>query len=119
MQSAISFAKSWEEGWNSHDLDRIMKHYREDIVFRSRKAIPITGKGELSEKESLRAYWRTALERQPDLQFSVQDVFEGYRMAVITYTNHRGILASETLYFDDDGMVYMAAACHREEGLAT
>lgn len=35
-------------------------------------------------------------------------------MLVITYTNHRAVLAAETLYFDDDGMVYKAAACHRQ-----
>ncbi|MFM8802009.1 MAG: hypothetical protein ACKOEE_15870 [Tagaea sp.] len=41
------------------------------------------------------------------------DIAVGYRMLVITYLNHRGMLAAETLYFDTDGMVYMAAACHR------
>ena len=114
MGSANSFAQSWEQGWNSHDLDRIMEHYREDIVFRSKKAIPLTDKGELNGRGALRAYWKAALERQPDLQFSVQDVFEGHEMLVITYTNHRAVLAAETLCFDDDGMVYKAAACHRE-----
>lgn len=42
-----SFAAEWEEGWNSRDLDRIMSYYRDDVVFRSLKAIPITGSGEV------------------------------------------------------------------------
>jgi ketosteroid isomerase-like protein len=113
MKDAKAFARSWENGWNSHDLATIMAHYREDIVFRSKKAIPLTGNGELRGHVALRAYWAAALERQPDLHFSVQDVFEGHEMLVISYTNHRGVLAAETLYFDAEGQVFQAAACHR------
>ncbi len=28
------FAQDWQDGWNSHDLDRIMAHYHEEVVFR-------------------------------------------------------------------------------------
>jgi len=107
-----TFVQQWENDWNSQDLDRIMSHYRDDIVFRSRKALPILGTGEVRGKASLRAYWNAALARQPDLQFKVVDVFEGHDMLVITYWNHRKKLAAETLCFDEDGLVCMAAACH-------
>lgn len=115
QQDVNAFVRSWEEGWNSHDLDRIMAHYRKDIVFRSQKAVPLTGQGELKGIKDLRAYWAAALARQPDLRFEVQDVFEGHEMLVISYTNHRGILAAEVIYFDADGMIYQAAACHCSE----
>jgi ketosteroid isomerase-like protein len=108
-----AFALSWEQGWNSHDLEEIMVHYRDNIIFRSLKAIPLVGDGEIYGKQALREYWATALKRQPYLRFSVQDVFEGHEMMVISYLNHKGILATETLYFDADGMVFQAAACHR------
>ena len=35
VMDARKFASEWEEAWNSHDIDRIMGHYRDDIVFRS------------------------------------------------------------------------------------
>jgi ketosteroid isomerase-like protein len=108
-----AFAQSWADGWNTHDLDAIMSHYRDDIVFHSLKAKSLTGAGELHGKEALRAYWSAALARQPELEFSVQDVFEGHNMMIISYLNHRGVLASEVLYFDAAGKVYRAAACHR------
>jgi nuclear transport factor 2 (NTF2) superfamily protein len=108
-----AFAEMWEKGWNSHNLDQIMVHYRDDIVFRSRKAVALVGRGEIHGKKALRDYWATALTRQSDLRFKVQDVFEGHEMMVISYRNHKGILATETLYFDADGMVFLAAACHR------
>lgn len=61
------------------------------------------------------AYWAKALARQPDLHFTVRDVFEGHQMLVISDTNHRGVLAAETLYFDADGQVFRAAACQRSD----
>ena len=108
-----AFAVEWEAAWNSHDIDRILSHYSDDIVFRSRKAIPLVGTGEVRGKAKLRSYWTAALKRQPDLKFSVQNVFEGHEMMVISYQNHRGILAAEILYFDRDGFVHHAAACHK------
>ena len=110
--NAVSFARDWEDGWNSHDLDVIMSHYRDDIVFCSRKAIPLTGSGEIKGKPALRAYWASALARQQGLHFTVQHIFEGHEMLTITYLNHKGVLAAETLYFDARGLVYQAAACH-------
>ncbi|MBB96530.1 MAG: hypothetical protein CML68_18275 [Rhodobacteraceae bacterium] len=106
------FAAEWERGWNSHDLDLIMSHYSDDIVFRSRKAVALTGDGEMRGKDALQAYWAAALQKQPDLAFRVQTVFEGHGMIVIVYLNHRDVLAAETLYFGADGLVYQAAACH-------
>ncbi len=106
------FAKAWEAGWNSHDLDVIMGHYRDDIVFRSRKAQGLVGTGEISGKAALRQYWAEALLRQPDLRFVVTEVFEGFEMCVLRYRNHRDIVATETLYFDAEHRVFQAAACH-------
>jgi len=111
----LVFAKDWEDGWNSHDLDRIMAHYRNDIVFRSQKAVALVGAGELVGKPALKAYWQAALDRQPRLRFVVQDVFAGHDMMTLTYVNHAGVFAAETLYFDAEGLVYQAAACHRAD----
>ena len=29
------FADDWMEAWNSHDLDRVLSHYEEDVVLTS------------------------------------------------------------------------------------
>ena len=108
-----AFAEAWEAAWNSHDLDRILAHYSSDIVFRSHKAVRLTGSGELRGKDALRAYWAKALAAQPDLSFVVVDVLHGHGMLVITYRNHRDVLAAETLRFGPDGLVVEASACHR------
>ena len=112
--SARQFAVDWAAGWNSHDLDRILSHYRDDIVFTSRKAEALTGSGHIDGKPALRDYWAKALAAQPDLAFELVDVFDGADTMVITYRNHKGVLAAETLHFDSAGMVWMASACHRD-----
>lgn len=109
----ITFAQEWQAAWNSHDLDRILAHYSEDVRFYSNKALALIGNGEISGKVALRDYWGRALAGQPDLTFAVADVFGGYRMQVITYINHQGVGAAETLYFNDAGLVWLASACHR------
>jgi len=106
------FVQKWEDRWNSHKLDHILAHYAEDVVFRSRKAIPLTGQGLVVGKSNLEAYWAEALARQPDLKFEVSEVFEGHDILVITYKNHRGIHAAETLQFNDLGLVTTASAAH-------
>ncbi|MEM8730975.1 MAG: nuclear transport factor 2 family protein [Pseudomonadota bacterium] len=114
MMDANEFAAAWEAGWNSHDLDRILAHYHPGIVFRSSKAQALVGQGTLHGQAALRAYWAKALEWQPDLKFTVVDVYEGHNMLVITYRNHAGVLAAETLRFED-AQVVEASACHRKE----
>ncbi|MEX0370595.1 MAG: nuclear transport factor 2 family protein [Tateyamaria sp.] len=108
-----AFAIAWEAAWNSHDLDRILGHFAEDVVFRSHKAMRLVGHGELHGKDALRAYWARALDAQPDLSFVVVDVLHGHGMVVITYRNQRNVLAAETLRFGPDGLVVEASACHR------
>jgi len=108
------FSKNWEAAWNSHDMDTILSHYSENVVFRSNKAIPLVGSGEIKGKETLKAYWTEALTRQPDLKFEVLEVFNGFQMMVILYRNHKDVLATETLYFDENDQICRAAACHRE-----
>ncbi|MEP3787185.1 nuclear transport factor 2 family protein [Ascidiaceihabitans sp.] len=107
-----AFAIEWEAAWNSHSLDRILAHYSTDVVFRSHKAMRLVGTGELRGKDALRDYWSRALEAQPDLSFVVVDVMHGHGMCVITYRNHRNVLAAETLRFGADGLVVEASACH-------
>lgn len=108
-----AFAEEWEAAWNSHDLDRILSHYADDVVFRSHKAVQLAGCGEIHGKPALRAYWSAALERQPNLSFVVVDVFSGHGMLVITYRNHRDVMAAETLRFGPSGLVVEASACHQ------
>ena len=108
------FARQWESAWNSHDLDKIVSHYSENILFRSNKALALVGTGEIHGKQALTDYWAKALALQPALKFKVLDVFHGFEMLVITYENQAGVIAAETLKLNSRGVVIEASACHRQ-----
>ena len=91
MIDPAAVAAEWEAAWNAHDMDAVVAHYADAVVFRSRKAVPLTGTAEIGGKAALRAYWSEALRRRPDLRFTVEDVFEGPDMLAIACHNHRDV----------------------------
>jgi hypothetical protein len=98
-----TFSAAWVSAWNAHDLDALMAHFHDDVVFTSPVAaqiVPGSG-GVLRGKEALRAYWTEGLRRIPDLQFTVERVFAGVSALVISYRNQRGNLVDEVLVFAD------------------
>ncbi|HEX6403855.1 MAG TPA: nuclear transport factor 2 family protein [Pseudonocardiaceae bacterium] len=68
--AAQEFATAWAQDWNDHDLDRIMRHFAEDVVFRSPVAAQLL------------------------------DVYTGIDTIVINYRNRAGQLVNEILSFD-------------------
>lgn len=98
---ALKFAEEWQTAWNSHDVDRILAHYTDDVVFQSpyvahRFQEPA---GEVHGRDALRAYWGSGLAQQPDLRFTVVDVRVSVDTLVINYRNQRGHAVSEILRF--------------------
>ena len=112
MHDADAFAAEWIAAWNAHDLERILSHYAEDIVFLSPVAARVTGSGRVEGKTALRAYVGTAFTRSPDLKFVPERVYTGDGALTIAYRNHRGQFAAETFAFGPDGKVVFAAACY-------
>jgi ketosteroid isomerase-like protein len=110
---AQAFADEWIAAWNAHDLDRILSHYVEEIVFLSRYAERLVGHGRVEGKPALRAYWGKALATRPDLRFEFDEVRCGFDCLTILYRNHRGEHAAETCEFDAQGQVVRSVACYR------
>ena len=108
-----AFADEWVAAWNSHDLERILSHYAEDVVFESPFVIKVTGdpSGRVTGKPALRAYWSQALGRTPDLTFTIKSVFTGIGGAAIRYHSSRtGAEVVEVFAFREDGLVQRSAA---------
>ena len=100
---AQRFAGQWEADWNSHDLERVLAHYTDDVVFVSPRIVQFVGdpSGEVRGKEALRAYWSRGLELLPDLRFTVDDVRASVDTVVINYRNEKGQSVAEVLTFRD------------------
>jgi ketosteroid isomerase-like protein len=96
------FAAEWCSAWNAHDLNRVLEHFHDDVVFTSPVAaglFPETG-GVMRGKAALRAYWQEGLRRIPDLHFTIETVFAGIDTLVIQYLNQKGVSVCEVLIFD-------------------
>ncbi len=115
-EEAQKFAQEWVEAWNSHDLERVLSHYRDDFEMSSPFIAGFTGEssGTLEGKAQVGAYWQAALQRFPDLHFELLEVFTCVNSISIYYKAVLGKLAIEILFFDEDGQVYKALAHYNE-----
>jgi len=110
--AARQFAEAWIAAWNAHDLDAVLSHYTDDFELTS----PFIAKlmndpaGTLKGKESVRSYWQRALDRFPDLHFTLIDVFAGATSLTILYHSVQNNRAAEILFLTEGGRVYKAAA---------
>jgi ketosteroid isomerase-like protein len=100
---ATDLARRWERDWSSHDLEALLAHVADDVVFTSPVAARIVpgSEGVVRGKDALRAYWARGLELLPGLHFEVVQVFAGVGTVVIAYRNQDGGLASEVLELED------------------
>lgn len=107
------FAEHWIAAWNAHDLDAVLAHFRDDVVFSSPFIRHFAGEasGTLVGKDAVRAYWRAALERVPDLHFELVDVLVGIDCLTILYRGHRG-LSAEIFEFDTGGLALRGRALY-------
>ena len=110
------FAAEWIEAWNERDVEAVLRHYADDVVFTSPTAVrfvPESG-GTIRGKDALRSYWTVALAANPDLRFELVDVYEGVDTIVLHYRNQAGAALNEVLSFRD-GLVTVGQATHRRQ----
>jgi ketosteroid isomerase-like protein len=109
-ENAREFAVSWMEAWNSRDLERIIAHYAEDVVFSS-PLVPTIGGGNCNTirgREALRAYLSAALRKFPLLRFRLRTVHVGDEVIVLSYDSMAGLVASEKLKLNKKGQIIRA-----------
>lgn len=106
-----SFAHQWIAGWNARDLDSILSHYADEVIFSSPKAKEITGAAQVRGKAALAAYWRAALERSPQLRFELERVYAGANCVTIAYIRNGVLRVAETLEFEN-GVVVRGYVAH-------
>lgn len=100
-----AFAHQWITDWNKHDVERIVAHYSDAVVFHS-PLIPLLGFNEnavIDNKTDLRNYFQKGLVAYPDLYFKLHNVFVGVNTVVIYYTSVNERLASELMLLNNEG----------------
>jgi hypothetical protein len=98
---AEAFAQRWVKDWNAHDVEALLEHFADDVVFTSPMAIRLLGgDGMIRGKEALRAYWSEGIRLIPDLRFEIVALYAGLSTLVINYRNQAGGVVSEVLTFE-------------------
>ena len=104
MDSAFAqrFTNEWLEAWNSHDIESILSHFHDDVVFSSPLAQRIidSSDGYVRGKDDLRTYWTEGLRRNADLRFTLEGIYAGVDTLVINYRNQTGQRVCEVLVFN-------------------
>jgi hypothetical protein len=113
-QRAESFAADWIAAWNRHDLDAILSHYTDDVVFRSPRIALVLGEeiDFVAGKPALARYWGRALAQSQDLHFTLDRLYVGSDSLAIAYRNHRDQHVTETFVFGAAGLVKEAIAAY-------
>jgi len=117
-QQALAIAREWVDAWNSHDLDRIMSHYADDVVLTSPLVGRILGGPQTSVRggTALRAYFRRGLEAFPDLKFTLWTAYPGQDSMIVNYESVRGLRSAEFMRLDATGRVREVVAHYAEPG---
>ena len=104
---AHEFAKEWIEAWNSHDLDRILTHYSDDVEVTTPMIKIALGNdsGSLKGKEAVGVYWRQALIKLPDLHFELLDVATSVDSIALYYKSVMNKNTIEVMFFNEAGKV--------------
>jgi predicted ester cyclase len=104
---ARKFAQDWVEAWNSHDLERILTHYDDEVLLVSPVALKLLGgDGTVQGKAALREYFRRGLETFPDLRFDLIDALWGIETIVVYYvSNVRGSKTAEVMLLNPAGKI--------------
>ncbi|HEV2330393.1 MAG TPA: nuclear transport factor 2 family protein [Verrucomicrobiae bacterium] len=116
LESANEFSRDWIDAWNEGDLDRVLSHYSDDFQMSSPFICSVLGEpsGKLTGKRKIRAYWQMMLSRFGTPQMEFLDFFAGPDSLAIHYRN-RNRRCVEVFFFDELGLVTIAAAHHVDE----
>ena len=104
---AQRLAVEWIEAWNSHDLDRILAYYAEDVELTSPFVETVFGRGRRTVvgKAALRAYWRPIIAQYPDLHFVLHRAYAGVESVVLRYRSIQGLMSAECMELDAAGKI--------------
>lgn len=105
-----AWARRHVDAWNSHDLDRIMTLYTEEVEVHSPLAANLTGSGVVRGAPAVRAYFAAALVRYKDLRFKLLDALLCLDSVALYYVSVEGLLVAEVLYLDENNRVSKALA---------
>jgi hypothetical protein len=104
---AREFAQDWVDAWNSHDVERILTHYDDEVLLISPVALKLlNGESAVRGKAALREYFLRGIQAFPNLRFDLIDALWGIETIVIYYLNNvRGSKTAEVMLLNPAGKI--------------
>lgn len=98
-------ALDWINAWNRLDIDAIMDHYTDDVIFYAPTVIKRWNipDGKITGKEKLREHFLKGFELAPNIHFEFIDLLMGVDGITIIYKRETGALVADVLVLDDTG----------------
>jgi len=107
QQFAQQFANEWITAWNNGDMEAIMSHYADEVIFSSPLILKsrTNDKGTIHGKAALKTYFKHALSKNPDLHFDLKHIMVGIKSITLLYTRKQVMPACETMILNEDGLI--------------
>jgi ketosteroid isomerase-like protein len=102
-----SAADGWIAAWNSRNLDLLMDHYAEEIIFSS----PASARrwnaqdGKLIGKQALERHFKKAFEEFPEMKIMDINLLIGTDGVLLVYRRETGKISADYVQFDLAGKV--------------
>jgi ketosteroid isomerase-like protein len=112
------FADRWISDWNRKDVEAVLSHFSEDVIFTSPRAKAVLGSPKAEGKSRLREYWTKAIGQIQTIRFTLDYVIgDKDRMGIvyIAEIDGRRVRSVEFLVFGPDGLVREGEAMHGVE----
>jgi hypothetical protein len=106
-ERAKAFSHEWVSAWNSRNLNVIISHYDDNVVFYSPMIVILLQKadGNIVGKEPLAAYFKKGLEAYPDLNFSIYNILVGIDSIALHYRSVMNLQVVEVMYLNEQGKI--------------
>jgi ketosteroid isomerase-like protein len=107
---AVEYTRRWTDAWNRLDVEAVLEHFDDDVIFSSPKALAAVGMPTVRRKGALRDYWMMALQPVKSLRFTLVRVIWDPDTSELVIIYDRQIdgrcdRASEILQFGREGRV--------------
>jgi hypothetical protein len=99
---ALEFATKHVEIWNSHDLDAIVDLYTDTAELVSPMAAALSGDPVIRGRAALREYFARGLEKYPELEFEIIEVFRCRSSVTVLYFGAARKRVAEVMFLRDD-----------------
>jgi hypothetical protein len=109
----------WIEAWNTHDLERIMHHYADDVEFTAQTVIARWGKadGKLKGKEELKLHFSKGLTLAPDIHFTVEEILWAPNGYAVLYHRENGNRVLDAVELNEEGLAEKVTAYYLKQQL--